>query len=221
MKRKYFDINDLTKQGPVLRGEAGATGGRFRFDLGRAGLLLLDMQRYFLDREGHAWIPSGEVILPGLVRLAEVFGRAGRPVVLTRHLNNEADAGMMGCWWRGLIERERPDSEVVGQLADYAARGEARLLEKEQYDAFYETDLEQWLRAQGVEQIVIGGVMANLCCETTARSGFVRGFEVFFLVDGTAAYNRELHLATLRNIGFGFGELVTVAEVAAMMGDDR
>ena len=220
MKCKYFDIKDLSHQAEVLRGESGAVGGRLRLELSRAGLLVLDMQNYFLGRDGHAWVPSGEAILPGLARLAEAFERADRPVVLTRHLNDEADAGMMGRWWRGLIERGQRESEVVGQLAEYATAGKARLLEKGQYDAFYETDLEEWLRARGVEQIVVGGVMANLCCETTARSGFVRGFEVFFLVDGTTAYNREMHLATLQNIGFGFGELVTVEEIAAAMGGD-
>ena len=221
MKCKYFDIKDLSHQAALLRGESEAAGGKLRIEPGRAGLLVLDMQNYFLGRDGRAWVPSGEAILAGLTRLVGAFGRADRPVVLTRHLNGAADAGMMGRWWRGLITRDQQESELVGQLAEYAARGEARLLEKGQYDAFYQTELEEYLRARDVEQIVVGGVMANLCCETTARSGFVRGFEVFFLVDGTAAYNRELHLATLRNVGFGFGELVMVDEVAEAMGGER
>jgi bifunctional isochorismate lyase/aryl carrier protein len=46
--------------------------------------------------------------------------------------------------------------------------------------------------------------MTNICCETTARSAFVRGFEVFFAIDGTATYSEEHHLATIMNFSYGF-----------------
>jgi isochorismate hydrolase len=60
---------------------------------------------------------------------------------------------------------------------------------------------------------IISGVMTHLCCETTARSAFVRGFDVFFLIDGTATYNEDYHLATLLNLGHGFATLVLVNEI--------
>ena len=61
--------------------------------------------------------------------------------------------------------------------------------------------------------MVVSGVMTHLCCETTARSAFVRGFEVFFLIDGTATYNKEHHLATLLNLSHGFANLVLSGEI--------
>ncbi len=64
-----------------------------------------------------------------------------------------------------------------------------------------------------VEQLVIGGVMAHLCCETTARAAFVRGYEVFFLIDGTATYTEEFHTGTLRNLAHGFSVLTTVTHL--------
>lgn len=52
------------------------------------------------------------------------------------------------------------------------------------------------------------GVMTNLCCETTAREAFVKGFRVFFSTDATATLDLELHEATLKNLAYGFAYLV-------------
>ena len=57
--------------------------------------------------------------------------------------------------------------------------------------------------------LVIGGVMTHLCCETTARSGFVKGYQIFFPVDTTATYNPNFHTATLRNLSHGFSVITT------------
>ena len=80
-------------------------------------------------------------------------------------------------------------------------------------DAFLYTDLEEQLKHHNIKQIVITGVMANLCCESTARSAFMRGFEVFFTIDGTAANNRDFHLASLLNVSYGFATPVLTNEI--------
>ncbi len=59
--------------------------------------------------------------------------------------------------------------------------------------------------------------MTNLCCETTARDAFMRGYRVFFLIDGTAAGRRDLHLASLKNLGYGFAYLMTCEELIGML----
>jgi len=61
--------------------------------------------------------------------------------------------------------------------------------------------------------VVICGVMTHLCCETTARSAFMRGFEVFFTVDGTATYTEAFHRASLLNLSHGFAVPVLVENI--------
>ena len=96
------------------------------------------------------------------------------------------------------------------------------LIQKSQYDAFYQTDLEKLLREKDVSQVIICGVMTHLCCETTARSAFMRGFEVFFPVDGTATYNLEFHRASLMNLAHGFAKIVLMKELSAIIrGEDE
>jgi isochorismate hydrolase len=74
-------------------------------------------------------------------------------------------------------------------------------------------DLEKILRAKGIQDLIISGVMTNLCCETTARDAFMRDYRVFFLIDGTAIGKEDHHLATLKNLGYGFAYLITCDEL--------
>jgi nicotinamidase-related amidase len=84
---------------------------------------------------------------------------------------------------------------------------------KKRYSAFFGTDLDKVLRSRGIRDLIISGVMTNLCCETTARDAFMKDYRVFFLIDGTATRRSELHLATLKNLGFGFAYLLTCDEL--------
>jgi len=176
------------------------------FRIETAALLVLDMQRYFLDPKSHAFIPSAPFILEKLSKAADNFISQGRPVIATQHVNEEKDAGRMDDWWSELITTDHPLADIDPNLKNKTEK----IFSKPQYDAFYKTDLFSWLESKGIKQLVIGGVMTHLCCETTARSAFIRGYEVFFLIDGTATYNKEFHQASLQNLAHGFALLTTV-----------
>ena len=174
-----------------------------------ASLLILDMQDYFLNPTSHAFVPSAPAILPGIQALIQAFSQRGLPIIFTQHLNTPQNAGRMATWWRDLITNKHPLSGIIPELDTRLGT----VLIKSQYDAFYQTSLDDILRREGVTQVVICGVMTHLCCETSARSAFMRGFEVFFPIDGTATYNRDFHLATLRNLAHGFATMTTVSEL--------
>lgn len=198
------------------------------------------MQRYFLEAESHAFVPSAPAIVPGIQRLVQGYSDCSLPVFFTRHVNTLEDAGLMSSWWRELITTDNPLHGIIDDLipptpGDQQSKFNNRqstiidpqsasrnpespiVIQKTQYDAFYRTGLEAALRERGVRQVVVCGVMTHLCCETTARSAFVRGFEVFFTVDGTATYNERFHLGTLINLSHGFAAPVLVAEVLSAL----
>jgi isochorismate hydrolase len=183
------------------------------FDPKRAALIILDMQKYFLDPNSHAFVPSAAVVLPGILKLAAAFHQIKQPVVLTRHLNTPQNSGEMAHWWADLIQEHDPASELLPELEKL----EDLRIEKSQYDAFLGTELEGELRKLGVSQVVIAGVLTHLCCETTARAAFMRGFKVFFLVDGTATYAEAFHHAALLNLSHGFAVPVLVDELTGIM----
>ena len=184
------------------------------FSPSNSALLVLDMQDYFLDETSHAFVPSSRAILPNIKALIEAYSAAGLPVVFTRHANTADEAGVMARWWRDLLTENNPLGAISSEL-DVSA---GVVILKSQYDAFHNTHLEEHLREKGVTQVVVCGVMTHLCCETTARAAFTRGFEVYFAVDGTATYNETFHLASLTNLSHGFAVPVLCGEILAELG---
>jgi isochorismate hydrolase len=187
----------------------------FNFVPEASALLLLDFQSYFLDERSHAYIPSSKAILPGVSALIEAYAQRRLPIIQTRHINTADDAGLMASWWREVLVEDQPFSQIDPQLGQ---RGDI-VLNKTRYDAFFETDLEKILKEKRIRQLVICGVMTHLCCETTARSAFMRGFEVFFVVDGTATQNEAFHRASLLTLSHGFAHLTLVTGLLSLLGD--
>ncbi len=215
MKEIYFTPENIAaKAGELMRDSINHLRSRgLVYEPVNSALLVLDMQAYFLDPDSHACIPSAGAIIPVLQRLVGAYQRRCLPVIFTRHVNSQEDAGMMSVWWRDLIGEGSPLSQIVAAMQV----GDSPVITKHQYDAFYETDLEEVLRQAEVHQVLVSGVMTHLCCETTARSAFMRGFEVFFLVDGTATFNEAFHRASLTNLAHGFATLTLAEEISSVL----
>ncbi|MFQ6116913.1 MAG: isochorismatase family protein [Candidatus Bipolaricaulia bacterium] len=190
MKELYFtpELIDRVAREMLQEGWELHEQHPWRFAPERAALLVFDLQRYFLERESHAYIPSAAAIVPKVEELVAAFSSKDLPVVFTRHLNTGEGAGRMGAWWQELITREDPMSELLPELVTTPTHSlplqgggsgsvdGPSVIEKSQYDAFYKTSLEELLKGRGVEQVAISRVMAHLCCETTARAA-LRRFE--------------------------------------------
>jgi isochorismate hydrolase len=215
-KEKYFTSETIINKSQDMLSaveEYHRRHSRVIFQPEKAAILILDMQEYFLQPDSHAFIPSAPAIISGINRLIAAFESLQRPVIATRHLNTQEDAGMMSKWWRDLINLQTAYSHYDKMVKI----NNPTQIDKTQYDAFYLTELENRLHNLNVTQVIICGVMTHLCCETTARSAFMRGFEVFFTVDGTATYNEELHRATLLTLSHGFAVPVLIEELLQKM----
>jgi isochorismate hydrolase len=186
--------------------------GSFKLKKNTCALLIIDMQRYFVDKTSSAYVPSSSTLIIKTKQLIDVFSEQKQPIVFTRHIDTENS--MMRRWWQDNIEEHDPMSEIISDFDT----SQGMVLVKHQYDAFFGTELDDYLRKKSIQQVVICGVLTNLCCETTARSAFMRGFEVYFVTDGTATYKQKMHDATLLNLSYGFAVPVTVDEVIKFFG---
>ena len=184
---------------------------RYSFAPERSALLVVDMQRYFLEESSHAYLSMGEAILDNVRKMVTSFRERGRPVVFTRHalLDNESP-GVMEKWWNDTLRVSDPMSEMVAELKPV---DDDDVVRKTRYSAFAGTDLDSRLRSAKVESVVITGVMTHLCCETTARAAFMRDYDVYIVVDGTASSDEELHIASLKTLTDGFAMPVTTEEM--------
>jgi len=185
---------------------------RMRLNRDKAALLVIDMQDFFLDPASPTFTCGGLAILPTLKRLIGAFRQADRPVIFTRHVHHpdKLDAGIMGWWWQGMCLEGSAESKIHDEIAPLPNE---KVIFKHRYSAFYNTDLETVLRCLQVEDLVISGIMTNLCCESTARDAYFRDYRVFFPADGTGSVNEQMHLASLLNLAFGFAHVTTTEEL--------
>jgi len=119
---------------------------------------------------------------------------------------------MLGRFFSDYIRAGEPESEILPALAPLA--GEA-VVRKKTYDAFLGTGMEEMLRSVGMEQILVTGVLTHMCCETTARSAFCRGFEVYVAADATADISEPLHTASLMSMADSCAIVLGSSEVLA------
>jgi ureidoacrylate peracid hydrolase len=185
---------------------------RMQLNKDRSALLIVDMQNFFLNPESATFTCGGPAILPNLKRLQAAFRQAGRPLIYTRHVHHPGllDAGIMEWWWEGMCLEGSPESEIHNEITPLAGE---KVIPKHRYSAFYNTDLETVLRCLKIEDLVISGLMTNMCCESTTRDAYYRDYRVFFLADGTGSVTEEMHLASLLNVGFGFGFVTTTDSI--------
>ena len=211
MKEQYFTKDNIFKKSLEIKNTVLKYSRKYKLLLKNenTALLVTDMQDFFLKSESHAFIPSAEAIINNINILIKTCEEFNIPVILTQHINNKENAAMMDVRWSDLITEENYLSEVSEKIICQ----NPLLVKKTQYDAFYKTNLERLLRKHNKSQIIICGLMTNLCCETTARSAFVRGFEIFMPIDTTAAYNFDFHLSTIKNLSYGFCQPILSNEI--------
>jgi nicotinamidase-related amidase len=207
------------------------------WDLARTALVVIDMQKDFLYPGGYGDFLGNDVTLlqrtiaPIQALLAAARG-LGMTVIHTRegHLPDLSDCpptkltrwptgsriGDMGPMGRILIRGEEGHG-IIDEVAPVA--GEA-VIDKPGKDAFYATDLEARLRAQGIENLLVTGVTTDVCCSATTIAANDRGFNAMVVADGVASYSPERHAAVLAVIaaqGGIFGWVTDSASVLAAL----
>ncbi|OGP74222.1 MAG: hypothetical protein A2V86_13915 [Deltaproteobacteria bacterium RBG_16_49_23] len=176
---------------------------------GRACLLVIDMQNYFKK--------ITPPVLGNILKVIRSCHQKEIPIIFTRHGHKDSaqeEGGELKEWWGQVILQGSEDWKFIPEIP---IDSKDTILPKKHYSAFLETDLTRILQSKKVRDVIISGVMTNLCCETTARDAFMRGYRIFFLIDGTATGKSDHHLSTLKNLGFGFAYLLTTDELIQML----
>ncbi len=216
-----------------------ARPGSVHVDLERAALLIIDMQRDFLEPGGF-----GESLGNDVARLRAAIGpcreilaaarRIGLPVFHTRegHRPDLSDApaskldrgeptariGAPGPMGRILIRGE-PGHEIIADLAPLPSEP---VIDKPGKGAFYQTDLDLMLRNRGITTLLVCGVTTEVCVHTTVREANDRGYRCIVLGDCCASYFPQFHdvgLAMIAAQGGIFGWVSSSRDVLAALSD--
>jgi nicotinamidase-related amidase len=206
-------------------------------DTARAALVIIDMQRDFLEPGGFGAALGNDVsrlkaaVAPCRAVLAAAR-KAGVLVIHTRegHRPDLTDApphkvergdpalriGAPGPMGRILVRGE-PGHDIIPEL--YPVAGEP-VIDKPGKGAFYQTDLELMLKNRGIDTLLVCGVTTEVCVNTTVREANDRGFRCLVLSDCCASYFPEFHDVGLKMIkaqGGIFGSVATSAPVIAAL----
>ena len=186
----------------------------FTFDSAHTTLIVVDMQRDFIEPGGFGEGFGNDVsllraIIPATARLIEAFRKAGLTIIHTRECHKPdlsdcppakrsrgnptlriGDPGPMG---RILISGE-PGADIIPELA--AKPGEI-VLDKPGKGAFYATPLGDILAQRKITHLVFAGVTTEVCVQITMREANDRGFDCLLAEDATESYFPEFKKATL------------------------
>lgn len=174
----------------------------------RCALLVIDMQQYFLS--------MAAPILGNVMSVIKACKSKGVKIIFSRHGHRDIskDGGMLKKWWGDLIDYGSKDWKLIDSLKPTDTDV---IVDKNRYSVFQGTGLEERLKSGEIEELIITGVMTNCCCETTARDAFVKDFRVFFVSDATATVNDELHIASLKNLAYGFAHIISTEQLCGYL----
>jgi nicotinamidase-related amidase len=187
--------------------------GGFAIDLQRTAMLIIDMQRDFLDPGAPIATPGGLAVIPRINHLTALARALKMPVVFTQemHRADKSDFGIE-------LEFEPPHCLEGTPGMDLAkdldvAPSDYRILNKRRYDAFLGTDLETLLRNHRIENLIVTGVCTDICVASTVQHARNLDFRCYIVRDCVAGTSPERHEAALLCLSHVFGYVVTLAEI--------
>ncbi len=206
----------------------------YSLNLAVAALLIIDMQRDFLEPGGFGEMLGNDVsqlrrtIAPNKALLA-VWRAVGALVIHTREGHRPdladlpsakkirgrgatriGDPGPMG----RILVRGEAGHDIIPEL--YPAAGEP-VIDKPGKGAFFATDLHAILQNQGIQQLVVTGVTTEVCVNTTVREANDRGYDCLVVSDCCGSYFPEFHEMGLRMIAAQGGIFGWVAPSATII----
>ncbi|MBL8534960.1 MAG: cysteine hydrolase [Betaproteobacteria bacterium] len=211
-----------------------------KIDRATTALLVIDMQRDFLDARGYAAQAGLDIdmlrgAIPGVARILAAARQAGITIVHTREANapdlsdvppafleaterTGARVGSPGPLGRLLIRGEH-GSGIVDELAPAP---DEIVIDKPGFSAFEGTPLGAILFARGIRSLLICGITTEVCVSSTLRTAIDRGFRCTTLRDACASAYPDLHEASMRIIeveGGVFGRVARVDDAVTALGE--
>ena len=182
-------------------------------DPAHAAVLVVDMLNDFFKPDGAMVLEGGHVLYDPIEKLNTQARKLGMPVFWLNQTLYPEDKlfekrivhCLAGTWGAGIVEDlSVPDDDVV--------------VAKRRYSGFFQTDLDLHLRERGIRQVIVTGVVTNICVRSTVNDAFFLGYDVYVPEDCVMATSDELQEAHLYDIDTHYGTVVGVDAVIERFG---
>lgn len=202
-------------------------GRVLRLEPGRTALVVVDMQRGFLDPGEALEVPPAREIVPRVRSLLDAFRGRRLPVVFSEFVYSQRVPLLVGelhpehkpAAPGATIGFGRPSSNCLeghpsaATVPDLAPRPEELVVRKHWYDAFNGTPLDGALRSRGVTSLVVTGTLTDICVLATVVGAFNREYRITVVEDAVATLWPEIQRATLDVVGRAYGRVVCSRQV--------
>ena len=178
----------------------------------RPAFVLIDMINAFTDPESPLGSES-EAVVSACAEALALFRRRQLPVAFTTVVYDDPSQARV---FRAripalnMLSRGSEAVEVDQRLAPVA--GEA-LIEKHFASGFFQTELDAWLREQGCDSLVIGGLTTSGCVRATVVDGLQCGYPVWVVREAVGDRNLDAHRANLHDMHAKYADVVSIAEL--------
>ncbi|MBW8369449.1 MAG: cysteine hydrolase [Thiobacillus sp.] len=203
----------------------------------RTALLVIDMQRDFLDPGGYAAATGMDIdaLRHPIQAVRKLLGAARRLGMLVVHTREGHRPDLADCPPAKLARSRAAGAEIgsAGPLGRLLVRGEfghdfidelqplpgETVIDKPGYGAFHQTDLAQVLQNRGIDHLILGGVTTEVCVHSTLREAVDRGYCCVLAADACGSAYPHLHAAALQMVAVEGGVFGRVADSGTLIAE--
>ena len=152
-------------------------------------LLLVDFQKEWIAENRDYCIGSVDKTASKAIRLMKRFHKLKLPVFIIQHFELTGD----------YFSKQNSFSELIPQIAENKKESDY-LIEKGKISPFYNTNLEQKLKELNVDELVISGLLTNLCVRSSASDAYDRDYKITIVSDACQSNSKKIHKFTLEDL---------------------
>ena len=186
-----------------------------QLDANRTAVVVVDMINEFCKPGGKMVLPGYDALVPPQLAVIEA-ARASGAIVVWVHDSHRRNLRRDREWLKRTPHAEE-GTWATQVIDDLGARDDEIHVVKHRYSSFFQTDLDVTLKDMLVDQLVVFGVVTNICVRSTVHDAFFNGYEVVVPRDCCAATGAREQESTLYDIATHFGVVTDAASVVAAL----
>jgi len=227
--RQFFLGWVLTVVGFTLNAQPNAASLKDQWS--HPALLIVDLQNDFVREGAPMEVADARATIKQNQKLIAFCRKAGIPVIYTRFITGPTPTlvwnwspkiapPVMACRpghkrYYADVKQTLDCADVIGELQPQEGD---HIIDKYGYGAFHSTNLDNTLKALGVESLILTGTVTQICVEETGREAFHNGYKTTLISDAVSSFMPDLHAAAIKNFGMKFGWVMTTDEALAALG---
>jgi ureidoacrylate peracid hydrolase len=208
----------------MIQAQRGTLHPHQHLDLQRTAHLIVDLQNGFMEPGAPVEVPVAREIVANVNQIsAAVRAHGGRNIFLRMTVDAQSRTGWSN-WFQHLHTAESATTliQAFTRGAHYwqlwptlNVTDRDLTVDKFRFGAFVPgaSSLHEILQRHGIDTLIITGTLSNCCCESTARDAMQMNYKIIFVADANAALTDAAHNATLENMAFLFGDVMSTAEL--------